>query len=102
MARAATMPVSVFTGPLNVIRAPTNISNTGVASFIDPPQLTTLSNGGYAVTYVDDINVVASVFDAQGQWSAPAQSSRPTHRQRQPQQAIVEQNSETNSRRRAG
>ena len=59
--------------PLNVIQAPTDISNTGLVSFTDPPQLATLSNGGYALTYVysTDVivtnDVVTKVFDAQGQ-----------------------------------
>jgi hypothetical protein len=46
--------------PLNVIHALTNISNTGFVSFTDPPQLATLSNGGYALAYFGRTRVKAS------------------------------------------
>jgi Putative Ig domain/Bacterial cadherin-like domain/RTX calcium-binding nonapeptide repeat (4 copies) len=50
--------------PLNKIQAPTNISNTG--DVLAPPQITALSNGGYAVVYASGNAVVDAVFDAQG------------------------------------
>jgi Putative Ig domain/Bacterial cadherin-like domain/RTX calcium-binding nonapeptide repeat (4 copies) len=50
--------------PLNVIQAPINISNTG--DVIPSPQITALSNGGYAVAYTFGNAVINAVFDAQG------------------------------------
>ncbi len=54
--------------PLTEILAPTDISNTGEVVF--QPRITALSNGDYALTYVNlDLpdKVISAVFDAQGQ-----------------------------------
>ena len=57
--------------PLNEILAPTNISNTGnVFPGFSPPQITTLTNGTFALVYVDSVDgteAVWKIFNAQGE-----------------------------------
>lgn len=56
--------------PLNEILAPTNISNTGnVFPGLYQTQITTLTNGTFALIYVDSVDgteAVWKIFDAQG------------------------------------
>ena len=58
--------------PFGVIQVPTNISNSGKVFAGDQPQITTLSDGDYALTYTAvvggvSIDVFSAVFDPQGQ-----------------------------------